>query len=221
MNREMISSRINGITTDMETLRCHLKAIDSLDAQRFPQAYKDMLTEAVLLAEKIACNLRNLLYASTTVSKVTYLCKAADVFPVEVGHSEDVFHIFLPSLLAKKSGKYTSLFLMEPVNAALERYVNEHMLSKYQHCCVCIIHEYTQNPSDTQVFDYDNLEQKQLLDTIALHILIDDNATRCDVFHSAQVGERDCTRVFVMPQTSFPAWLLQRTLDKFPISDFP
>ncbi len=221
MNREMISSRLDGITADLETLRCHLRAIDSLDIQRFPKTYKDMLEQGSLLAEKLTCKLRSLIYASAEIPKQVYLEKAAAEFEVELQYEDDVFSIVLPCLLPRKSGKFTSLFLMEPVNAALEQYAATQPLPKFKECCVCIIHEYQQNPSGNRVFDYDNLEQKQLLDTIAMHILTDDNASLCDVFHSAQVGERDCTKVFVMPQTSFPAWLLRRTLDKFPISDFP
>ena len=53
--------------------------MDSLDIQRYPENYETMSTEAALRAEGIACQLRNLLYASTSVPKAEYLVKAGEV----------------------------------------------------------------------------------------------------------------------------------------------
>ncbi len=221
MERSQISDRIMRISQDAEELKCQLRAVDSLDIGRFPKKYDHMLSRAALLSEGIACKLRALVYASSGVPKPEYLRTAAKAFPVKVGYDGEIFTISLPCLLPKKSGKHTGIFLMEPVDTAISQYAAVHTLPKFKACSICIVHEYMQNKHGTRVFDYDNLEQKQLLDTIAMHVLTDDNATLCDVFHTAQEGKLDATRVFIMPQTSFPGWLLQRTLDKFPLSDFP
>ena len=58
------------------------------------------------------------------------------------------------------------------------------------------------------IFDYDNLQLKQLIDVIATHVLTDDNAKLCNVYHSCLPSDKDCTKVYVMPKDTFPKWLL-------------
>ncbi len=221
MDRQTISQRTGEIQKDVDSLSLHLRAIDALDIGRFPNNYARMLTQAALLGEKLTCRLRSLIYASLTVPSQIYLEQAARVFEVGVFYDGTVFSLTIPCLLPKKSGRHTAVYLFQPVNAALSRYAMNHEMPKFQHCCICIIHEYRLPPSGIRVFDYDNLEQKQLLDTLAAHILTDDCATLCDVFHTAKVAQRDATSVFVMPKPTFPGWAAELLSDKFPPSDFP
>lgn len=220
MNRNLISQRVFDVLGDLEKLKYQLRAIDTLDIRRFPKNYENMITEAALLAEKITCKLRSLIYASTELRKPDYLVRAACAHDVQITYTEGILTISLPRLLPKRGGKYSSLFLLEPVHRAFEQFSTVQQLPKFRECAVCIVHEYDANASEKLLFDFDNLQQKQLLDTIAVHVMTDDNALLCDIFCTAQRGEADRTKTFVMEKNHFPHWLLARQNDKKGISDF-
>ena len=101
MDRKIISRRIADIQNNMRRLNSSICAMDSVDIQRYTENYETMSTEAALRAEGIACQLRNLLYASTGVPKAEYLVKAAEVHGIEVGYEEGIFRVALPRLLPK------------------------------------------------------------------------------------------------------------------------
>ena len=68
--------------------------------------------------------------------------------------------------------------------------------------------------------DYDNLELKQLLDVVASFIMVDDSGLLCDAYNTTELGETDCTRISIMPQSRFPTWLAEREKRVKSISDF-
>ena len=68
--------------------------------------------------------------------------------------------------------------------------------------------------------DYDNLECKQLLDTVAAFLMTDDGGLLCDAYHTTEFGERDCTILAVMEKSRFPGWLKEREEREKSISDF-
>ena len=73
----------------------------------------------------------------------------------------------------------------------------------------------------TRVRDYDNLELKQLLDVIAAFLLEDDNGLLCDAYNTTELGEADCTHIFIMDSDQFPRWLESHQNSLKTISDFP
>ena len=79
MDRKIISRRIADIQNNLSRLNNNICAMDSLDIQRYPENYETMSTEAALRAEGIACQLRSLLYASTSVPKAALTGKT--MFP--------------------------------------------------------------------------------------------------------------------------------------------
>lgn len=194
MNRNIISQRVMDALGDLERLKYMLRAIDTLDIRRYPKNYETMSTDAALLSEKITCKLRSLIYASTTLKKPDYLTKAASAQEVQVACQNGLLCVTLPRLLPRRGGKYSSLFLTEPVHAALDQFATEQPLPKFRDCTVCLVHEYDASASDRLIFDFDNLQQKQLLDTIAVHVMTDDNALLCDVFCTAESGRQSKTK---------------------------
>jgi len=50
--------------------------------------------------------------------------------------------------------------------------------------------------------------------------LTDDNGLLCDAYNTTELGEEDCTRLFLMDSTQFPAWLAERQNGVKSISDF-
>lgn len=220
MDRKIISHRINDVLNNLARLNNNLYAMDSVDIQRYPDNYETISTEAALRAEKIACQLRSLLYASTSIPKEEYLAKAGAAHDIEITAENGILTIALPRLLPKKKSKQSSLFLIEPLGAALAQYTKEHPTPRFRECVVCISHVYDHELPDWCLLDYDNLQQKQLLDMIALYVMIDDSGLLCDAYNTSELGDKSCTRVYIMEKNNFPNWLLQREKALKSISDF-
>ena len=220
MDRKLISHRIGEVLNNLSRLQSHVCAMDSLDIQRYPENYETMSTEAALRAEKIACQLRNLLYAPTSVPKSGYLAKAGEVHDIHINYEDGILEVTLPRLLPKKKQSQSSLFLLDPLHAALDLYSREHPLPRFRECVVCISHVYDHELPDWRLLDYDNLQQKQLMDTIALYVMLDDSGLLCDAYHTTELGEKNCTQVYIMDKNTFFSWLAQRKKSLRTISDF-
>lgn len=220
MDRKMISHRIRDILGNLSRLSSSLHAMDSLDIQRYPDNYETISTEAALRAEKTACQLRSLLYASTGINREEYLVKAADTHGIDIRFEDGVFAITLPRLLPKKKGRQSGLFLLDPLGAALSHYAGEHPLPRFRECVVCICHVYDHGLPECFLPDYDNLQQKQLLDMIALYVMADDSCLLCDAYNTTEYGDHACTRICIMKKDRFTDWLQGRENSLKNISDF-
>ena len=214
MNRKIITKRLDVSRADVEKMKHMIEAIKTLDMERFKIHYANMLIELVLLSEKVACNLRSLIYASTDVRKPEYLKKASYEHGIEISYEGAVLSITLPRLLPKRGGKYSSLFLMEPLHQALEEFTEECDFPKFEECTVSIVHLYDATVLDKPVFDFDNLQQKQLLDTIATHVMVDDAAPLCNVFCTTRRSKSNLTRVYIMQKDRLRDWLQQTENDE-------
>ena len=220
MDRNLITHRIRDVSGNLSRLNNNLHAMNSLDIQRYPDNYETISTEAALRAEKIACQLRSLLYASTGIPKEEYLVKAGEAHGIEIHTDDGILEITLPRLLPRKKSKQSSLFMLDPLGAALAKYTTENTVHRFRECVVCISHVYDHELPDWCLLDYDNLQQKQLLDMIALYVMMDDSGLLCDAYNTTELGEKDCTRIYIMEKNRFSGWLLQRENALKTISDF-
>ena len=198
MDRNMITHRIRDVSGNIARLNSNLHAMNSLDIQRYPDNYETLSTEAALRAEKIACQLRSLLYASTGIPKEEYLVKAGEAHGIDIHDDDGILEITLPRLLPRKKSKQSSLFMLDPLGAALAKYTTENTVQRFRECVVCISHVYDHELPDWCLLDYDNLQQKQLLDLIALYVMLDDSGVLCDAYNTTELGEKDCTRIYIM-----------------------
>lgn len=210
MDRPIISQRISSILGDIQRLNSALYAMNTTDIQRYPDNYETLSIDAALRAETIACRLRHLIYASTTVKKSEYLASAAAMQGIDIQQRGGIFEITLPCLLPKRRQARSTEYLIDPLTAALEQYVKTHSVQRFRHCVVCFSHVYNRDLPERRVRDYDNLEVKQYLDAVAAYLLIDDGGLFCDVHHTTEMGESDCTRMSIMDNARFPAWLDER-----------
>ena len=220
MDRKMISAQIGEILNSISRLNNNICAMDTLDIQRYPENYEVISTEAALRAERIACKLRSLLFASTGVPKREYLLKASREHGIEINYEDGILEVTLPRLLPKKKTRQSSLFLTEPLHAALEQYAGEHPTPRFRECVICISHVYGHDLPDWCLLDYDNLQQKQILDTVALYVMLDDSGLLCDAYNTTEQGEKNCTHIYVMEKGRFGKWLLEREKQLKNISDF-
>lgn len=193
-----------------EQVGSKIAALDTLDVKSFPKEYETIITDAALLSERATCQLRRIVYGTTHVKRQDYMALAAVEHNIQIVYQDEVLKIQLPCLLPKRRSKNSSQFLLEPLNAALEQFQNTRQLPKFRDCTVCIVHGFSCKVTENRYFDYDNFLQKQMLDTIASHALVDDNGMLCDVHNTTETAEDDCTMVFIMPKSRFPQWLAGR-----------
>ena len=188
MERKIISHRIGSILDDISRLSNALYAMDTTDIQRYPDNYEVLSTDAALRAEKIACRLRHLIYSSTTICKGDYLTSAGIVHGIEVVYEDGVLEVTLPGLLPKRKQRQNTEFLLDPFYFSLEQYAKEHPMPHFSDCVVCFTQVYDQCLSTRRIRDYDNLEEKQLLDVLSTFVMADDTGLLCDAYNTAALG---------------------------------
>lgn len=220
MERSVISKRIGLLASDMEKLKSTLAAIENTDIQKYPDNYNMLITDAALRSELIACRMRRLIYQSTDIKKETYLTSAGVVQGIKINDNNGILEIDLPCLLPKRKKRQSTEFLIDPLYFTLSQYSDSHPLKRFKHCVVCFSHVYSEEFPKQNIRDYDNLELKQLLDVIATFIMEDDTGLLVDAYNTTEIGNNDCTRIFVMDKNRFSEWLKERENSLKTISDF-
>ena len=210
MNRDILSQRITSIRNNIQRLSSTLFAMDTTDIQRHPDSYETLSIDAALRAEQIACRLRHLIFATIRTQKENYLPSAASMMGIVVERNGDVMELTLPAILPKRKRRPSTEYLLDPFGAALSQYAKEHPMPRYEHCVVCFSSIYSHELPERRVRDIDNLELKQLLDVAASYLLVDDSGLLCDAYITTELGESDCTRIFIMDSGHFSTWLKER-----------
>lgn len=220
MNRYTLSSRISRIEEEIPKLANTLSAMKITDTGTYGKNYEELSLDAAFRAERLACSLRNLIYAANLVPKPVLMETAAKAHDIQITHTEHRVEITLPGLIPKRTKRINTTFLTDPLYASLEAYTKENTLPRFTDCVVCFSHIYDEKLSSRRVRDYDNLECKQILDTVANFLMTDDSGLHCDAYHTTEFGNNDCTILTLMERNEFPAWLKQQESRAKTISDF-
>lgn len=220
MEEDYMAKRISSILEEQERLSQTVQAMRKTDIRRYPGNYRVLSSEAARRSEQITCRLRHMVYETTDMDKTEYLLSAADAQGVQIQRRGGVLEITLPGLVPKRRRRQNPEFLLDPFTAAMSRFVEEHDVPRYEHCVVCFAHVYDRKLSRYRVRDYDNLELKQLLDVATSFVMLDDSGLLCDAYYTTELGESDCTRMFIMDSRHFPAWLAEREKSITSIKDF-
>jgi len=220
MERQIIAKRIKDIQNDITRLNNTLYAMDTTDIQRYPDNYEILSTDAALRSEKIACQLRHLIYSSTNIPKEKYLNSAGVIHGIKIEHKNGIIEITLPCLLPKRKQRQNTEFLLDPLYFTLKNYADKNPLPKFRHCVVCFSHIYNKELPKRRIRDYDNLELKQILDIVSTFIMVDDSGLFCDAYNTTEFGDSDCTIISIMEKEKFPDWLSARQNNVESITDF-
>lgn len=220
MNRYTLSSRISRIEEEIPKLANTLSAMKITDTGTYGKNYEELSLDAAFRAERLACSLRNLIYAANLVPKPVLMETASKAHGIQITHTEHRVEITLPGLIPKRSKRVNTTFLTDPLYASLEAYTKENTLPRFTDCVVCFSHIYDEKFPSRRVRDYDNLECKQILDTVANFLMTDDSGLLCDAYHTTEFGNNDCTILTLMERPEFPAWLKQQENRSKTISDF-
>ncbi|MDO4275126.1 MAG: DUF6100 family protein [Eubacteriales bacterium] len=219
MDTKIVLQRISMIEEQTDKLRNSLFAMKTTDLLKYPANYEELSTDAALRAERITCQLRNLIYVTGIVSKTEYMEKASKVHGIQIHSSKRILTIQLPGLLPKRKVHVNSAFINEPLHFALKEYLEHDALPVFENCVVCFIQVYDRRLPLRRIRDYDNLEYKQILDTISPFVLRDDSGLFCDSYHTSRLEDKDYTSVHIMDKSDFPEWLKQKKERISPLSE--
>lgn len=190
------------------------------DTDAYGKNYEKLSLDAALRAEKIACSLRNLIFAANLIEKPVLMEKTAEIQGIEIHHTDDHVEIILPGLMPKRTKRVNTTYLTDPLYYSLQNYTREHTLPHFKECVVCFSHIFDKNLASRRIRDYDNLECKQILDTAASFLMTDDSGLFCDAYHTTEFGDKDCTILTIMETGAFPKWLKEQKAKGNSISDF-
>ena len=146
MERKHLSQQIGQILDDLARLSNTLYAMGTADIQRYPDNYEVLSTDAALRAEKIACELRHLIFSTGGIKKPEYHGLACEVHGVEILYEDEILEVTLPSLLPKRRNRKSVEFLLDPLHFYLSQYAGQNTLPKYRECVVCFSHTYSMEP---------------------------------------------------------------------------
>jgi len=214
MDRAILSKRITSILSDITRLTNTLYALNMTDVQRYLENYEVLSADAAHRGELIACRLRHLYYAPTQKDRSDYLETAADEMGISVQMKDGIVEITVPSLMPRRKQWQNTEFLLDPFSAALSRFASEHGVPRMEHCTGCFVLCYDKELPDRRVCDYDNLELKRVLDAAAAYFLPDDSGLFYDAYYTTELGERDCTKLYLMESDRYPEWLAERRAER-------
>ena len=220
MNRYTLSTRLSQIQDELPKLSNTISAMKITDTGTYGKNYEELSMDAAIRAERVACALRNLIFAANLVEKPLLMENAAKEHGITIRHEHDRVEITMPGLMPKRTKRVNTTFLTDPLFHSLESYAKEHTLPHFTECVVCFSHIFDHSLPARRVRDYDNLECKQILDTAATFLMTDDSGLFCDAYHTTKFGNRDCTILTIMEPNAFPCWLKEQKDSGFTISDF-
>jgi len=210
MERQIISKRINGILVEISRLSGALRVLESANPCEQSTDYAQLSIDAATLGERVTCRLRHIIYANALAPKAEYLQQAADAQGIKIEQRDGIIEVTLPGLLPKRKRRASSEFLLDPLLFAMIEYAETHDIPRYRDCVVCFSNVYSRELPTRRIRDYDNLEQKQILDVIAGFVMTDDSGRLCDVFNTTELGDVDCTRITLMHKNRFVEWVRER-----------
>lgn len=207
INTQTLYHRLQKVEDEIQKLNNNLFALKATDIRIYDKNFEELSTQAALRAERIACQMRNLVCIASASGKSTYLPKAAKAQGIVIKEQAGILTLILPGLFPKRNVHTNVAFLHEPLNYVLQEYVKQNPLPLYRDCVVCFSLIYDSKLSKRRIRDYDNLEFKQILDTLSPYVLTDDSGLFCDSYYTTELGASDYTLVSIMDQKAFSTWL--------------
>lgn len=166
---------------------------------------QEYVEEAYPLLERSWKILKGLILQSgrpnATVVLDSVICNAAHV---EIGFTErGWFRLKMDCLPAKEMASNAN-YIRDVLYAHLGAYFRKEGIPKRFHNCVIIFnHIYRYDVPEKQYRDHDNIERNMVVDAVALFVMEDDGASRCQHYYYSSPGDENATEVLVVPQEEF------------------
>jgi len=207
MDEHILKQRIHTLQDDILRLNNAMFALEASNYKNYPENFLELSFDTAVRAEKIACKLRHLIGEYGSVKREPLMERIAESHGMKVNQDGEIIVITIPRLLPKNKRSRSSEFINQPLHYAMSKYCDEHQIEKFRECAVCFVHIYDEKLSLGRIRDYDNTETRNILNTVATFFMTDDSGRWCDAYHTTELGKSDCTRVYVMPQETFPGFV--------------
>jgi len=125
--------------------------------------------------------------------------------PVEMGYTDKGwFFLKIPALLPyrdkdKRSNDYIRGFLYPAMN----NFFKDNMGDRFEHCVIIYRHVYDESICEQDYRDHNNTEVNIVTDALAIFVMVDDSATRCETYQLSAPGKETCTEVYVVDVHDF------------------
>jgi hypothetical protein len=127
--------------------------------------------------------------------------------PIKIGFTaEKWFCVSIPALLPKKE-KGSAEYIRDNLYIALKNFWRSREPVYFTDCYIVFRHVYGRDRPERLMRDHDNIELNMAIDAIALYVLIDDSALRCNHLYCSKAGDENRTEIFVVPQDEIVAWI--------------
>ena len=156
-NTPTIYQRLEKLEGELQKLTNTVYALKVTDIQNYDKNFEELSVSAALRAERIACQMRNLVCPALSPNQAAYLPKAADAQGMRIAEQQGILTITLPGLLPKRRVHTNTAFLHEPLNYMLREYVKQNALPLYRDCVICFSQIYDRELPQRRIRDYDNL----------------------------------------------------------------
>ena len=209
MDRKTLSRRIIGIAEDMGRIQQDAIQLEKIDIVSNPTQYTQLTMDIAYKSEVVVERIRRLVVATTNEGRGSYAQNVAEHLGISVkGSVDEVVEITMPCLLPTRKKPNTN-FLLDPLNVELGMFVLNNRFARFKDCVICFVHIYDKSTPERKIRDHDNIEVRDIMNVINAHLLTDDSGLYCDNFSSTELGEENCTRIYVMAKDKFPDWVLR------------
>ncbi len=176
--------------------------------------------ESVNLVEQLAMKVRKIpIHTGHPKALKDVNKEILDAVPVKMGYSEQGWFVLrIPALLPLKE-KGDIEYIRGFLYPALKEYFRDKHPTKFDKCIIIYRHVYDQRTPQRLYRDHDNIEINFVTDAIALMVMVDDAAHRCQHHYYSEAGAEEMTEVFVVPLEDYRAWL--EAAEHFPKEGIP
>ena len=138
--------------------------------------FEELSVSAALRAERIACQMRNLVCPALSPNQAAYLPKVQMHRECGLQNSRGFSPLRFPDCFRNEESTQTLHFSMNRLIICFGSMIKQNALPLYRDCVICFSQIYDRELPQRRIRDYDNLEFKQILDTLCTYVLTDDSA---------------------------------------------
>ncbi len=197
MSDVLFYQQLDRLKYDVSRLQNTITDYELTDSSKYPENFEKVGLDVAMQAEAVACTTRSIVSSFMTNGRTQLIHDVAKMQGIRIEENKLGYEIIMPSLMKKRSGKHSVMFLLEPLSYALKRFANTHSIDRMSHAVIWFIYEYAEDVPMCQIRDYDNIEAKEVLDLINTHFLVDDGGRYCELHYSIKRGKRNRTRVVI------------------------
>ncbi len=200
--KDNMDKYLKTLLQNIQMLSMLTESMLAINRKNNPNDFFKASMRAAMLSEKIAMNYRNISEKSVQIKRYELMASTIANLGIKVEGDKGFVKITLPALITHKKAKNND-FLIEPLLYALNEFVIRENFTKFDDAVLWVRHIYDDNLGDKVIRDYDNFELSELLDAVALHLMIDDSGRYMSMYCSTVISDTCHTEIEVMSREHF------------------